>query len=209
MTTDTLISTALTNGFVTFSFDDFDGARLKRALNRIGMVTETSLSVKERVDSRPRTYSAAFGTGFFPFHTDFAFRAKPPRLILLSNQTDATYHRATLVSDTASLSAQARTCLKRSAWKLGANGRTFIVSGCGFMDSEQFVRWDPQVLQPANCDAMRCLASIPDQLVQSQHSFTWKPRTGLLMNNWRVAHARAAVSFPESESRHLLRYEVW
>jgi hypothetical protein len=83
MNAEQLIATALAEGYCGFSFDEIEAASLKRSLRSLGKLTQTDLTVRRGEDSRPNTYSAIFGIGPFPFHTDFAFKAEPPRLIAL------------------------------------------------------------------------------------------------------------------------------
>jgi alpha-ketoglutarate-dependent taurine dioxygenase len=209
MNAEQLIATALAKGYCAFSFDEIEHTSLKRSLRSMGRLTQTELHVRNSQDSRPNTYSAIFGVGSFPFHTDFAFRANPPPLIALCNHTDETFDRCTYVSDFANLSPELTVSLRKSEWQLQSNGKRYVVGGCIFTQSQFAFRWDLRALFPANHEATCCALSVPRTLAERQHVFRWRPRSGILINNWRVAHARAGETSDEHEVRTLVRYEVW
>lgn len=209
MNPDRIIATALAQGYCGFSFEEVEAASLQRSLRSVGKLTETRLTVKASAVSRRNTYSAAFGIGPFPFHTDFAFRAEPPRLIALCNPTEEQFERCTYVSDFASLPPGLRLSITKSAWKLKSNGKSYLLGGCSVRQSQTVFRWDLRALHPANREAASCATAVPQKLTENQHAFQWAPRSGILINNWRAAHARAGEASDEREGRTLVRYEVW
>jgi hypothetical protein len=206
---DQLVKRALEDGYAKFSFDQLDEEALRRSLRTQGRVTQTALRVRTQENSRLNTYSAVFGVGAFPFHTDFAFRAQPPLLVAICNRSHIAYERPTLISDLLNLDQATLKSLHRSAWKLRSKGKTYLVSGSIPVGMRTALRWDLQVLEPANESARFCSIAIPRQLAEIQKVHRWEPKSGLLINNWRIAHARAGAPNIANEERALLRYEVW
>jgi alpha-ketoglutarate-dependent taurine dioxygenase len=206
---DELVKSALVDGYAKFSFDQLDEEALRRSLRAWGKVTQTVLRVRTQENSRLNTYSAAFGVGAFPFHTDFAFRPQPPLLVAICNRSHTTYERPTLISDLLKLDPATLKSLHRSTWKLRSKGKTYLVSGSIPVGMRTALRWDLQVLEPANESAQFCSIAIPKQLAEIQKAHRWEPRSGLLINNWRIAHARAGEPILANEERILQRYEVW
>src|SRR5450759_1329286 len=126
-------------GFCRFDADSNQISELIQSLRKHRFsVSNTSLQIWHALDARPNTLSKKYGTAAFPFHTDFAFRAMPPRYILLVNNTDMHFQRPTLVARIDLLTPALRNLVRNSMWKLVSSKKHYLVSG-------QFIR-DGQVV---------------------------------------------------------------
>ncbi|MCK1661271.1 hypothetical protein [Bradyrhizobium sp. 151] len=204
-----IINGALADGSVAFSLGEIGDVALLRALRNFGRVTQTELRVRSSLGAAPNTYSSAYGRGAFPFHTDFAFRARPPRMVALMNPTQLQFERPTLVSDILDLPVETLSALQKSSWKLRTAGRSYFVWGFLPIGQNNAYRWDLQSLEPANEHARQCVKIVPEQLSGIQSTHEWLPNSGLLLDNWRVTHSRASAPDVRTEKRTLIRYEVW
>lgn len=106
--------------------------------------TVDRLTPTRSVDAAPRSLSAQYGTGAFPFHTDAAHHALPPRYVLLRLADGARTTTPTLLAviDLAALSPQDRRTLTREQWLVnGGRGRVFYSP---ILDPRrQLIRFDP------------------------------------------------------------------
>lgn len=172
-------------------------------------VTNTHLRVKPKSASRPGTLSAKYGTSGFPFHTDFAFSAIPPRFILLSNETSDWSERTTLITPIERLEPSSRSLVRNSTWRLLRSPRSYLVSGCFTQGGQVIWRWDCDFLEPANEAAEEASRLVPRGLVSLAEAVDWQPRSAVLIDNWACTHARDDVETCLDETRVLTRYEFW
>ena len=149
---------------------------------------------RQAAEAGHNSLSAMHGLGRFPFHTDLAHWPKPPRYIILSCLTDETATPTRLLSAVAT--ERALRIALGGLWKVTAVKHPFLCS-C-YDDQYRRLRWDSACMVPAN----QCARRIHDKLAESleQHervAFTrvdWpQPDRALLIDNWRVLHARAPV----------------
>jgi alpha-ketoglutarate-dependent taurine dioxygenase len=198
-------------GWQAIDMREVELSALLRDLTRsIGQVTSSSLTVKSSALARPNTLSAKHGTGSFPHHTDFAFRGIPPRAILLVNSTDRDFERPSYFTDILALAPEHLRTLKSSAWKLKTREGVQLVGGEFMVFRRNGFRWDSDVLVPSNGAAEAALSVLGPALSALQHTFVWRGRTALLIDNWRLTHARGDVPGLDDQGiRELHRYEVW
>lgn len=191
---------------------DIPLTEILRSLRRdIGHVTRSELSVKSTEEARKNTLSHLHGKGRFPHHTDFAFRAMPPRVIVLVNDSSEDFERPTLVASAASVSDGLRLAWEKSFWTLATREGSFVVSGRFRQGANEGYRWDRDFLRPANFHAERCVRELPNELMLGEVACSWKPNTALLIDNWNCTHGRGALPLggDDTGQRVLTRYEVW
>lgn len=175
------------------------------------VVSNTSLQIKHASNARPNTLSAKYGSAGFPFHTDFAFRAMPPRYILLLNATNSVFHRPTLIARLDMLAPSLRNLVRSSVWKLVTLQKRYLVSG-QFMRNGQVVwRWDCDFLAPVNKEAHEAFQSAPMAMGEIAQPIVWSGQSAVLIDNWNCVHARGEeqINAQEELSRTLTRYEFW
>jgi hypothetical protein len=111
----------------------------------------------------------------------------------------------TLLVDRDSVSlAEEEKALAKSAVFLIKNGRNSFYSS--ILGSRQgFIRYDPGCMEPQTQDAVEALKFYSHERVRScLHEVNWNPGDTLIIDNWRILHARAAVG-KNSSNRLLLR----
>ncbi len=162
-------------------------------------------------DAPHRSFSAAYGLGAFPFHTDTAFWALPCRYVLMRVEGDT--RRATLLLDFeeifSRLTAHERQQVQRSVWRTGLGTAGMYCSMRFATKSRYGWRVDRHVMKPAN-DAARYLDRlVADRLAQPDRvaSVPWAQTSCLVLDNWRILHARGLPPKNERE-RKLLRIYV-
>lgn len=204
-----IISNLRKFGFASINLESKNIELLLKAFRRLGRVTRSELIIKTPAEARPHSLSGRFGIGAFPHHTDFAFRAIPPRLLVLHNESDHAFQRATLVSAIDLLPPRLVRMLDRSSWYLSSRGRTFHVSARVPIGVGSAIRWDPLCLLAANAAAHECCEIIPCELSQLQVRHRWSAGSALIIDNWRCTHAREDIGGGGDHDRRIIRYEVW
>jgi hypothetical protein len=199
-------------GFCYFATDAAQVRELVRALRRFQfIVSKTSLQVKHASTAGHNTLSAKYGMDAFPFHTDFAFRAIPPRYILLLNSTDSHFLRPTLVTRMEMLSARLQQQIRLSTWKLVTSEKHYLVSGQFIRNGQKVWRWDCDFLSPANREAEQTRSDASMAMLEIAEPIMWPPQSAVLIDNWCCVHARAGKRENDQFelNRTLLRIEFW
>lgn len=142
-----------------------------------------------------QSWTNIFGSGFFPFHTDFVYYPTPPRILLLRLADKAESFRDTLLIDTHdfSLSEEEFFLLRNEKWKTSfGRKRTLIriIEESESDDSKTIFRYDPVVMKPFMRNNKGTEIVENTFLNTSSHRQSWKTGDVLIINNWRVVHAR-------------------
>lgn len=151
--------------------------------------------------ARINTLSRRYGTGPFPFHTDTAFWPIPCRYIVMRVEGDR--RRSTLLLDFPALlndaGGRALDDALRAVW------RTPLAMG-GIYCSTRFLtrqgwgwRYDGDVMLPANESARRVAKILKKALTSPSAAITlnWEDTSSLIIDNWRLLHARAPAPIDE------------
>ena len=198
-------------GYCCIDLDEIPFTNIVTTLTRdIGRITKTSLNVISSNTAKPYSLSRKYGNGYFPFHTDFAFRPRPPRILLLVNDSRSSYTRATLVARIQNLPPALHLILATSYWRLKTKSDDFFVSGLTRIGRNEIWRIDFDFLDPENEQSNQCKRLLPAALKNIEVAFSWRPRSALLIDNWMCAHARSPSSGdPDEGIRKITRFEVW
>jgi len=168
-----------------------------------------------RSQAHLRSMSAVFGKGAFPFHTDLAHFSDPPRFVLIRAERVDGIARQTLLQDFRSLE------LTQTTRQLLAHGPFFIRGGhrpflCAIADrvpgsAEEIVRYDGCCMTPASSSARRAELALTQKMSEAEPvRIEWYRGRTIVIDNWRVLHARAATPLgSDSEARVLERVLVW
>ena len=159
-----------------------------------------------------RSLSAIWGLGSFPFHTDGSAHRIPPRYVLLRLAPGAESQRPTLLQDFEALAlpSATRRSLARDVWLVNGGRGRFLTSilNSTAVKGESVLRFDMACMRPrsASPEAARALqracASKPTRV-------DWESETVLVLDNWRVLHARGgATSATDDAVRVLERVSV-
>lgn len=155
--------------------------------------------------AHPRSLSAQFGTGGFPFHVDTAHWTRPCRYVLMGAPVGDQTERPTELLDFTQLplAADERQALSEGLFLVAAGRSSFYATA--YANDRPFVRFDPGCMKPMDDQAMRAVTLlIPERWVDIAMKVYWARGTVLVLDNWRMLHRRAAAA-NEAGSRPLLR----
>lgn len=159
--------------------------------------------------ARRGTFSARFGEGAFPAHTDTAFWGTPARYLVMYVTGDTRRHTTLLPFQSVcdAITADLRKELRRSVWVTSPSSGGIYCSMRFMVGGRSGWRWDSNVMRPANDAAHRLIDHLdPIIMTLPNTCFMWKPGTVLVVDNWRMLHGRAQR--PDAEAQREL-YRVY
>lgn len=206
-----VIQRTFENGFCCFAGSEQLVSELCAAMRRLGCaVTTTLLSVLTESEAKSNSLSERHGRSSFPFHTDYAFRAIPPRFILLCNATDTYFERSTYVSPFSSLGPDLLDLLRGCTFGLVWLGERYLLNASFTLNGMSGWRWDQDFLAPENDHALRASKEVGPALLRKSEKVEWIPNSAIFIDNWRCSHARGPSPGNHCDSmRQLIRYEFW
>lgn len=153
----------------------------------------------------PVSLSQKYGLRAFPFHVDTAHWTAPARFLILSCVHPGDVPVPTLlVNRDAVLLAEEEKALAKSAVFLIKNGCKSFYSSI-LSSRHGFIRYDPGCMEPQAQGAVEALKFYSHERVRPYiQEVDWNSGETLIIDNWRVLHARAAVG-KNSSNRLLLR----
>jgi hypothetical protein len=169
---------------------DLDGSLLKR------------LFLRDSLQARGPSLCSKYGKGAYPFHTDTASWADPIRLLCM-RAVDGDFRRGTrVISGSEFFGAFPESLVRRSCWATMNGRRSFY---CG-------MEWGngPDLCRRYRCDTA-CMTPINEaakQLSSMLHErssldigmrIEWQPGRVLILDNWRMLHARCRPVVNEGE----------
>jgi L-asparagine oxygenase len=150
-----------------------------------------------RSNSTPNTYSGIYGLNSFPFHTDLAHWRNPPRYLLLRCLIGSPEVPTLLLDGQAIFDDTMLDILRRAIFtpRRPRGGTLTLLRLYEPTDSGYCFRWDEKFLKPASRigeQASHCLRKL---IEKSQPTSIALVRLGdtLLIDNWRMLHARSQV----------------
>lgn len=181
-----------------------DDARQLVATLGASALRVTGLEARAKSESSVYSLSGRFGRGVFPLHTDGAHTLRPPDLVGLWSRGASEI--ATLVAD--GLDPALGVPSLRDSWVVEPRGgrASFYAIPWRIRGTHSRLRLNVACMYHRRTggipsDVREALSAVPRQRV------VWRPGRLLLINNKRMLHGREAL--PESESRSLLRFEVF
>jgi L-asparagine oxygenase len=156
----------------------------------------------------PNSYSGIYGLGSFPFHTDLAHWHEPPHYLMLRAVKGYAEVPTLLMDGNVLIREASRDLLMRALVKPRRphNGTVPILRLYETTDKGDRMRWDEIFLQPVGrlgrlaVDCVRkCLARIESQSIVLRLC-----GDTILIDNWRMLHARSAI-VPGCEDRKIER----
>jgi len=157
----------------------------------------TELIPTQKEASTPNTYSGIYGCNQFPFHTDLAHWRTPPRYLML--RCIVGFHEVpTLLVDGLNLVHEVgKDILTRALVqpRRPINGKLPLLRLYQPNDGNGLVRWDEVFFQPASKVGELGVAQFHQALRTSiplSIALT-APGDTLIVDNWRMLHARAPV----------------
>lgn len=218
--TDEIRSSLLKKGWVTFDWDGAQADLLKLAKElgepipsrKAGNLVDRLIPTTAE-QAHIRSMSSLFGEGAFPFHTDAAYLRVPPRFVILRHAEGESVSRPTLLLDSQSLplASHALNVLRREVWLVnGGRGRFYTpILNETLVPGTTIARFDRNCMKPVGDEASCSLEILENMLASAEpRSISWSKSQVLIVDNWKILHARGPKPFEETESRILERVLV-
>ena len=175
------------------------------AIARLGIIEKLAglneiqeLTPKDAAASPPNIYSGTFGCGDFPFHTDLAHWFLPPRYLVLRCIEGASDVKTRLVDSNAVVQSVGEENLCRALVQprrpVEMNRALLrILERCSIAQSR--FRWDSLFVVPSTAHSSRMCIAIKENLssAKTEDFVLEQPGDTLVVDNWRMLHARSAV----------------
>lgn len=164
-----------------------------------GLALVQELSPKPTCLSTPNTYSGNFGCGSFPFHTDLAHWAIPPRYVLLwCSRGDETTQTHIIDSNSVIQNIGQSTltrCLARPRRPMKGSLQLLPILQASTEQTHKLIRWDSIYLKPSNGYAQVVFEEIHQYLAKVQPVIKSLTNRGdaIIIDNWRLLHGRSQV----------------
>lgn len=154
------------------------------------------LRVRSEAEASPWSLSARFGRGAFPFHTDQAKLRTPPRYIILRCRRLRASRRPTLIQDFNSLilSSSEHSILSRAVWIVNGGRGCFLTSILTKhqISGDFLLRFDLSCMKPAHSRFAEAANVLGEALSRTNPiSIDWYEGLTIVLDNWRILHARA------------------
>ena len=159
------------------------------------------LTPKAAMTARPNTLSSRCGLGRFPFHTDAAHFPNPPRLVFLRQRGRLETRTPTLIADVLSHStARERSLLRNSVWVVNGGRGAFYTNILTKTPLGDRLRYDRFCMRPAHGHFSEVKVLIQEMIATGQvNTVHWLRNKVLILDNWRVLHARGEVTAEDCE----------
>lgn len=169
-----------------------------------GFSTIQKLRPHTQSNATPNTYSGNFGTEEFPFHTDLAHWAIPPRYLMLrcivgSNAVTTSLFDGNLLLDAMGSTLLRRTLVQpRRPLRYGKQ----LLRLLEYLDGNdsKFLRWDSIFLRPATAESEKTFSLVVEYIGSNNAEDMVLLSLGdtLIIDNWRMMHRRSAVPLTAS-----------
>jgi len=174
-----------------------------RATRRGGPLIDVLIPTDTQ-SANSRSLSARYGLRPFPWHTDGAHWATPPRYIVMGCLEAAPDAAQTLFCEGSAFKQLNAGDARSSIFKVTNGGNSFYTTARG--SSNRYYRYDPGCMTPMDAGAYEILRAIDLFEPADEHAITWHAGMLLLLDNWRFLHRRGAAQ--ASTERKLLRVTV-
>ena len=164
------------------------------------------ISPQPTTKAKLNTLSSRYGMEAFPFHTDAAYWAAPPRFILFHCVSPGAGSRPTLLIDPRewSLSERERRMLCNEVWKITTN-RPFLCTAGTQGEHGLCLRFDEACMAPVTAGARSIRDVVQDSIDRSEVvAINWREGDLLVIDNLRLLHARGKAAQAD-EDRILAR----
>jgi hypothetical protein len=142
-------------------------------------------------DAHPRSLSAQYGMNAFPFHVELSHRPRPCRYLLLGCIDPGSSNTVTMLLDWPSLGFSSEELdLLACAPIFVRSGRRSFYSTV-LPPDRAFLRYDPACLEAVGERGRSAFKLVEHRLaLGSPETFQWQRGDILIIDNWRVLHAR-------------------
>lgn len=152
-----------------------------------------TLTPRLKVNENDNTYSGNFGLNNFPYHTDLAHWYIPPRYILLRCVNPVKNVATKLIDKQQVLEHESKELINRALFlprkRLDKKANLLKIMNGGLF------RWDSLFIKPANNAGKVLKENIENRVknISSKKVFLNKAGESILIDNWRMLHARGSI----------------
>ncbi len=150
-----------------------------------------------RASATPNTYSGIYGLNNFPFHTDLAHWPRPPRYLLLRCLIGYPEVPTLLLDGHEIFTSQMKGVLTRAIFRprRPLDGKISLFRLCEPVEEDYRLRWDDVFLRPVSPVGVIARERMQELLANASplKIFLVNPGDVLLIDNWRMLHARSLV----------------
>ncbi|MFC5694521.1 TauD/TfdA family dioxygenase [Pseudomonas sp. GCM10022186] len=154
--------------------------------------------------ANPRSLSAVYGTGEFPWHTDGAHWPVPPRYLVIACAQASPAAATTFVWDARQCESINSAIASRAVFRISNGARSFYSTATSSL--RPYYRYDPGCMSPMDSAAKVLQEAIEQEGASVTSQITWKPGLIAIIDNWRCLHRRANAG--QDSTRYLLRSTV-
>lgn len=154
--------------------------------------------------AKPRSLSALYGTGSFPWHTDGAHWPVPPRYLVLACAQASANTAATIIWDARQSLALNSEAARQANFRVCNGAHSFYATVTSQLQS--YYRYDPGCMSPLDSTAQRLQEEVEDEGASVSDQIAWAPGLIAVIDNWRCLHRRANAE--RDTARYLLRTTV-
>jgi hypothetical protein len=170
--------------------------------SRAGQQLVDTLLPTSAAAAHPRSLSAKYGRDAWPFHSDAANWGTPCRYLLLYCPTGR--QQPTLLLPWEPLLSETNLSELAAAVFFIRNGAASFYT-TALDRRRRFLRYDPGCMQPATPDSEAAVEHLHQILEKSSpHAHVWSGGDVLLIDNWRVLHARPRWTAPAGELKRVM-----
>lgn len=154
--------------------------------------------------AKPRSLSALYGTGSFPWHTDGAHWPVPPRYLVIACAQASANTAATIIWDARQSLALNGEAARQANFRVCNGAHSFYATATSPL--QQYYRYDPGCMSPMDSTAQHLQETIENEGTSVSSQIVWAPGLIAVIDNWRCLHRRANAD--QDATRYLLRTTV-
>lgn len=151
------------------------------------------LRPQRRDRANPNTLSSRYGDGAFPFHTEAAYLAVPPRFLILYCQDPGRGRRPTQLIDGSWLIERLTLADRPGSWVVRAGRPAFLAHVVERIGTRIVLRYDAECMFPSGRTSYQEQREI-DQFLNTAAPtpIHWRPGDLLVIDNARFLHGRGS-----------------
>lgn len=154
--------------------------------------------------AKPRSLSALYGTGSFPWHTDGAHWSVPPRYLVLACAQASANTAATIIWDARQSLALNSQAARQANFRVCNGAHSFYATATSPL--QPYYRYDPGCMSPLDSTAQYLQRAVENEGTSISDQIAWAPGLIAIIDNWRCLHRRANAE--QDSARYLLRTTV-
>ena len=169
---------------------------IEKILPHAGIPNVQLLIPRSRERAPKNRYSGHYGLDAFPFHTDLAHWAVPPRYVLLRCLVGREDVETRILASAHIIDRLGEPLLRKAVLRLRSHrpGASGLLRALSCLREQKLFRWDSIFLEPMNDPAERLQHLMKSPALDGITRLCLQNRGDtLLLDNWRFLHSRSAV----------------